>query len=678
MATSAEMSGSFGPYEIESRLGQGGMSTIYTARDPSGHLIALKILSDELAHDNEFVSRFRRESEVLLSLSHPNIIKGHDAGTFDGKLYLATELIDGRSIGEILELGGRFPQEVAVHVAADITAALKYAWDMQIVHRDIKPDNIMISGDGRVRLADFGLARSVAPEATVLSKSGAIIGTADYISPEQVSGESPPDVRSDMYSLGASLYHMLCGHKPCPGVTAGEVLRNLMHGAVTPLARRAPHVSAPVREIVEKMMAHAPADRYQTPSELMEALAAAPCDPASILTLSFFGTAKIDELRQLLEKTEGDTTNVLGASGAAPTIPLEAPPEPKSPPSSDAVRSDPLLASIPESMARKRLGGVTLLEKLGQGGMGAVYRGHHELLDIDVAVKVMLFHLAHDGAELDRMRSRFRREARLAVRMDHPGVVRTLEIATDDASGLSYMVMELIEGRTAADLLDQALGERQAYSERTSLSIVQQAARALAQAHRQGIVHRDVKPGNLLIRDADGVVKIADLGLAKSILGDDSQGLTRSDAAVGSPAYMAPEQALDAKSVGTSADIYSLGATLYHLVTGRRPFDADNMYQLVHKIVSEPPPPPRTVNRHLSVNTENIIMRAMAKEVPDRYKTADDMADDIGKALEVLGTDSVVVRAARRRQRLRKWLLVGGIAAAALVGGVVSAIVLLG
>jgi serine/threonine protein kinase len=674
LARSAELTGSFGPYEIVEPLGAGGMATVYRALDPGGNTVALKVLSDELARDNEFVNRFRRESRVLLSLKHPNVIRGYDAGEYDGKLYIATEYVEGRSIGDILELGGRFPQEVVLHVAGDIAQALEYSWSLEIVHRDIKPDNIMIGSDGRVRLADFGLARSVAPEATQLSRSGSIVGTADYISPEQVTGEGTVDVRSDIYSLGGSLYHMLCGEKPCPGQTPGDVIRNLVRGIIVPLAKRAPSVSKPVRDFVEKMMSRDPAQRFQTPAELLAEVTRIPCDPASILTLSFFGTAQLEELRALLEKSQFETTNVIRQSDATT---LMTRPEPTSPPSSDAVLDDPLLAKIPSPDSRKRLGGVTILSKIGQGGMGAVYRGRHELLGIDVAVKVMLFHLAHDGEHLEQMRRRFRREARLAVRMDHPGIVRTLEIAADEKSGLSYLVMEMVEGHTAGELIDQANAEGSALPERQVLEIAKQAAEALSSAHRQGVVHRDIKPGNLLVRKSDGRVKIADLGLAKSLVADDSQGLTRTDAAVGSPAYMAPEQALDAKTVGHAADIYALGASLYHMAMGMRPFEAENLYTLIHMIVSLPPRSPRELRPGLSVNTQRIIERAMQKDPIDRYQTADEMAADIGRALESLDTGDVVVRDSARLAQGRKikvGIIVGTAAAVGLIGGILFAL----
>jgi serine/threonine protein kinase len=295
---------------------------------------------------------------------------------------------------------------------------------------------------------------------------------------------------------------------------------------------------------------------------------------------------------------------------------------------------DILLAKVPVSDSCKRLGNITLVRKLGQGGMGAVYLGRHDLLEIDVAVKVVLFHLMQDPRRAEASRQRFLREARLTARLDHAGIVRILEMNVDRESNLTYIVMEYVNGGSAMDVIDKLRETGHDFSEKRLLEVGVGVAEALQAAHEAGIIHRDVKPANVLIRKPEWLVKLADLGLAKSTA--EEEALSRSGAALGTPSYMPPEQFSDTKHIGPAIDIYGLGATLYHLATGSVPFQADSIFALINKIVTESPRPARELRPDLSVRTESILEKAMMRRPGDRYRSAEEMGSDLRIALASL------------------------------------------
>jgi nicotinamidase/pyrazinamidase len=270
------------------------------------------------------------------------------------------------------------------------------------------------------------------------------------------------------------------------------------------------------------------------------------------------------------------------------------------------------------------LGRCRLIARIGEGGMGVVYRGWHEDLDLPVAVKF----LNPDRVAEGRGGERFLREARLAARLNHPGVVRVFDCG--QADGRSYIIMEFVDGQG----LDAHIAERQAVGVDRSLQIAEEVARALAEAWGQvGVIHRDVKPANILLTSA-GQVKLADLGLAKvAAAASDSTDATmdfadRTEAgtSLGTPAYMPPEQFVDAASVDLRADVYALGATLYHMLAGRPPFEADSLFALLRVIEREDPPP---LPSHVPLAVEQLVAKMMAKKPADRHQTHAELIEDL-------------------------------------------------
>ena len=285
------------------------------------------------------------------------------------------------------------------------------------------------------------------------------------------------------------------------------------------------------------------------------------------------------------------------------------------------------------------VGDYRLLEEIGRGGMGVVFRARQISLDREVAVKMILRGRLASESDLQR----FLAEAAATARLEHPHIVPVYEVA--DVDGRPFFSMQFIEGQTLADrLADGPLPQREA------ASIVSSVARAIAFAHRQGVLHRDLKPSNILL-DRAGKPLVSDFGLAKQITDDGA--LTLSGMVVGTPAYMSPEQAGGrGPSVGPTSDVYSLGCVLYHALTGRPPLVAESPVQLVLLVLEQDPPPPRALRPRIDRDLEMIVVRCLQKPPDLRYATADALADDLDA---FLNDERIMAASGRFGQIVARW-----------------------
>jgi serine/threonine protein kinase len=293
-----------------------------------------------------------------------------------------------------------------------------------------------------------------------------------------------------------------------------------------------------------------------------------------------------------------------------------------------------------------RLGSYDLLVELGRGAMGVVYKAFSLQLCRPCAVKVMI--------PSDRMTAvdiqRFQNEAMLAARLQHPHIVAVFDAGQDD--GWFYIVMELVDGKPLTRLIDDGSEDAMMRGVRA----IARAARALHYAHGKGIVHRDIKPDNLLV-DSDGNPHITDFGIAKSVEADDAR-MTMKGMLVGTPIYMSPEQANgEVAAIGPRSDLYSLGVTLYEMCSGEAPFESDNVYDIIARILSDEPPSPRDVSRRkrkrdLPLDLEIICLKAIEKDAGRRYQTGLAMAEDIEAYLDDRPISARPISAAERLQKL--------------------------
>jgi serine/threonine protein kinase len=262
---------SIGDYRILRRLGEGGMGAVYLGYNEKESLqVAVKVLNDQLASNQDFIDRFYREAKSGAILNHPNIVRSITAGqdAVTGKHYLVLEYVDGISVQALLDHEGQLPIGDAVHIVLDVARGLEHAHSRNLVHRDIKPDNILLTRSGVAKLVDFGLAKRV-DEASHLTGARQTFGTTPYMPYEQARRAKNADGRSDIYALGATLYHLVTGAVPFPGANHIEVIEKKGRGKYAPAVSLNPAVPPSLEQILSRMLARDPSERYQTVSELI-------------------------------------------------------------------------------------------------------------------------------------------------------------------------------------------------------------------------------------------------------------------------------------------------------------------------------------------------------------------------------------------------------------------------
>jgi beta-lactam-binding protein with PASTA domain/predicted Ser/Thr protein kinase len=258
-----------GRYRVISRLGSGGMADVYLAEDQLlGRLLAVKLLHRHFAEDDEFVERFKREASSAAALSHPNIVGIFDRGEWQGTYYIAMEYVAGRSLKMLLREQGALDAASAIDIVIQILRAARFAHGRGVVHRDLKPHNVILDEEGRARVTDFGIARAGASDVTL---TGSIMGTAQYLSPEQAQGH-PVSASADLYSIGVILYELLTGTVPFEGETAIAIAYKHLAAAPRPPSEAAPSIPPALDRIVLKALAKDPAERFADAEEFISVL----------------------------------------------------------------------------------------------------------------------------------------------------------------------------------------------------------------------------------------------------------------------------------------------------------------------------------------------------------------------------------------------------------------------
>jgi serine/threonine-protein kinase len=257
-------------YQILSKLGAGAMATVFKARQLSlDRIVAIKVLPREMSENREYVERFYKEGKAAAKLNHPNIVQAIDVGEAGGYHYFVMEYVEGRTLHDDLAAGKVFSEAEALDVIMQVAKALEHAHKQGFIHRDVKPKNIMITPEGLVKLADMGLARAASDVQAARAEAGRAFGTPYYISPEQIRGEVNIDFRADIYSLGATLYHLVTGRVPFEGSTPAAVMHCHLKDPLVPPDHLNTNLSAGLGEVVETMMAKDRSKRYASTSDLL-------------------------------------------------------------------------------------------------------------------------------------------------------------------------------------------------------------------------------------------------------------------------------------------------------------------------------------------------------------------------------------------------------------------------
>jgi serine/threonine protein kinase/tetratricopeptide (TPR) repeat protein/TolB-like protein len=560
-----------GRYQIMKRLGEGGMGAVYKARDHElDRLVALKVIRPELAGHPDILRRFKQELILARQVTHKNVVRIFDLGSADGRKFITMDFIPGRDLKSILVERGKLPPAEVVPIFEQICRGLEAAHVEGVVHRDLKPQNVMVDDTGRVWLMDFGLARSM--EQAGMTRTGVLMGTPDYMSPEQARAEKV-DARSDLFSLGIIVYEMLIGRLPFEADTLMAKLLQRVQQAAKPVTEIDPGIPASLGAVVSKCLERDVTKRYQTVREILDDL---------------LGDTKTSGS----SSSSGASSSASGAS-SGPSISLAE------------------LGPGSQFGPRYRIEG-----EIGEGGMGKVYKAYDIDLDRTVALKLIRPELARDSNSLQR----FKQELLLASRISHRNILRIHDLG--DVGGVKFISMAYIQGMDLHELIAK-MGKLQ--TERV-VNIAKQLAGALEAAHAEGVAHRDLKPRNVLI-DVDDHVYISDFGLAKS-LDSENTAMTRAGEVLGTPRYMSPEQA-ESKAADHRSDLYSLGVILYEMATGEVPFTGESSLQVMFQHVQQPPKNPRLLNPETPEYLADIILKCLEKDPELRYQSAAELLRDL-------------------------------------------------
>jgi eukaryotic-like serine/threonine-protein kinase len=453
-----------GKYKLLAKIGQGAMGEVHRAHDPVlNRDVALKMVSTGLATNPEHTTRFKREAQSAAQLNHPNIVTVFDFGEEGGKIFMAMELLEGQDLRRLIGSPALGDPARVIDLTAQICEGLEYAHSKNVIHRDLKPGNIRVLPNGRIKILDFGLARLGTSEMT---QAGVVMGTPNYMSPEQAQGATA-DARSDVFAVGALVYEMLTGQKAFDGESVHSVINQVLMREPEPLSRKRPDLPPNLIRVVETAMAKDPKARFQTAKEMHTALG---------------------EARAAIP---GNTASVAQRPGE-PLPPVVQ--QPKGPVAAPAAPS----ASRPAAKAPR----FVKCEQRGNGALGSVWRGEDPSDHRSVALRFLPAELLRAPGALQATVA----DLKAAAGVAHPNLAKVMGFL--ELEGQHCAVSEFVPGRDLSEGV--AAGRRMPFMQVLSLGKVM--AQVLAAIHARQMVHGSIRPSNVMV--AQGVVKLTAWGSA--------------------------------------------------------------------------------------------------------------------------------------------------------------------
>ncbi len=657
-----------GKYRLDRLIGVGGMAAVYAATHRNQNRVAIKILHDRLAHDIRIQKLFRREAYVANKVSHPDVVGVFDDDvTEDGCGFLVLPLLRGETLQRRWE---RKDRRMHVHevvlLAKAVLDVLNVAHASNVVHRDIKPENLFLTCDGALKLLDFGIARVMeGPEGAALTQSGCVVGTPSFMAPEQALGRSHLiDGRTDLWALGATMFTLGAGvyTRESSGLSDGGIYAATR--SVRPMRSVAPDIPESIAAVVDKALLVDRSARWPDARAMQEALLAAFANEYGALSVDLKSyvadndppVSKVDATdihdaptrppnvdRPAGQATipfsgssDDATSNVQSAEGQSTTK------EPEHDPAYWATEDN--FRQTHSSQARELIGTVIggqyrLIKVLGVGGMGAVFEAQDGNGKI-VAIKTLL---PDSPAMIELGVKRFVREASATITIRSPYVVRVFEAAADLHTKIPFIVMERLHGCDLGQLIES----QGRLDIPVATRILWEACQGLAVVHQAGMVHRDVKPSNIFLhRDSDGkiVTKLCDFGIAKQP--DGAVELTHTGMLLGSPMYMAPEQAQNAKLADVRSDVWSMAITLYQVLRGKHPWaECKTFGEVLKCLYTMDVPALGEVAPWVDADLAEVVHRGLRRDPDQRYGDAREFAHALEPfaAHESLGADLLPV-----------------------------------
>jgi serine/threonine protein kinase/formylglycine-generating enzyme required for sulfatase activity len=585
------------------------MGIVYLAEHPTFGQVCLKVIKPDFQPNNTMLRRFQREAEAARRIQHPNVVRCYGLKKEGEFLYLIQEFVAGGDLDAYMrKQGGRLPLAEAMRLGREIALGLSAAHEIGMVHRDLKPPNVLLSAERVAKVGDLGLVLQVDGEPldgkTILTQKGQVLGTPHYMAPEQWQESHDVDARADLYALGIMLHHMLSGEYPLAGKSLSKLMFAHCGKSPKPLREHLPGAPPMIEKIILRLLEKEREDRPSSAMQVAEALEK---------VADSLGCGDI--VRGLGMNTETLVSAVpvdshLGSSiQSMPPIPMTqiVTPHDKPPQSTAPGTADPLIGKI--------IGGKFKIQSLrGKGGMGVVYKAHHNLLSTDYAIKLLLPRFATDK----EFRSRFLREAKILQTFTHEGAVTLRDFG--EYEGSLYMALDFAPGST----LSEVFKKDGPFTQDRALTLAQQILPCLEKAHQAGLVHRDLKPQNLLVEtlpNGGDRTRVLDFGIAKVVDEASAQGdaaLTGTGITLGTPHYMSPEQDAGDPVDGRS-DLYAFACVLYELTAGRRPLEAKTIRKLRYMIQFEKPEPlSQVAQKPMSAGFAQAIMMGLQKTVEDR------------------------------------------------------------